>query len=138
LKLEEVRGYTVRSVLARLFQGLAWLILAGLVAQFYLAGAALFGATPFRPHRTLGSVLVVAALLLLVLALVARPGRRVVGLTAGLVGLIIVEVLLPSLRIGWPWVAAFHIVVAVAIAAQAAAIACILSRAPAGVRLLDV
>jgi hypothetical protein len=113
----------LQTVLARLFQGLAWLILAGLVVQFYLAGAALFGAMTFQPHRTLGYLLGAAILLLLIMALVARPGRRLVGLTSLLAGLTIVQVLLPSLRTGVPWVAALHVPVALAIAAQAAAIA---------------
>ncbi len=70
-------------MLTRSLQGLAWLIVAGLVAEFYLAGAALFGVTTsFAPHRALGGVLAVAIVLLLVLALIARPGRRLVGLAA--------------------------------------------------------
>ena len=113
----------MHSVFTRLFQGLAWLVLAGLVVQFYLAGAALFGAMTFQPHRTLGSLLAVAVLLLLVLALVAWPGPHLVGLTALLAGPTVVQVLLPSLRTGLPWVAALHVIVAVGIAAQAAAIA---------------
>jgi hypothetical protein len=117
----------MRSVLTRLFQGLAWLVLAAVALQFYLAGAALFGAMTFQPHRQLGYLLAVAVLLLLVLALAARPGRRLVGLAALLAGLTVAQVLLPALRTGLPWVAAFHAVVAVAIAAQAGAIA----RAPA-------
>jgi hypothetical protein len=48
----------------------------------------------------------VAILLLLALALVARPRRRVVALAALLAGLTVVQVLLPSLRIGLPWFAA--------------------------------
>lgn len=111
------------SVFLRLFQALAWLVMAGLVGQFYLAGAALFGATTFQPHRMLGSLLAVAVLLLLVLALVARPNRRLVGRAALLAGLTVVQVLLPSLRADLPWAAALHGVVALGIAAQAAAIA---------------
>ncbi len=47
----------MRSVGTRILKGLAWLVLAGLVVEFYLAGAALFGVTTFEPHRTLGLVL---------------------------------------------------------------------------------
>ena len=112
----------VRSVLTRLFQALAWLVLAGLVVQFYLDGAALFGVMAFQPHRTLGDLLAVAVLLLLVLGLVAQPGRRLVWLTVLLAGLTVVQALLPSLRTGLPWVAALHVVVGVGIAALAAAI----------------
>jgi len=113
----------VRSVGTRILKGLAWLVLAGLVVEFYLAGAALFGVTTFEPHRTLGLVLALAILLLLVLALVARPGRGVIGLAALLTALTVVQVLLPSLRTGLPWVAALHVVNAVALAVQAVAIA---------------
>jgi hypothetical protein len=51
-------------------------VVAGLVVEFYLAGAALFGVTTFQPHRLLGVLLAVAMLLLLVMALVTRPPRR--------------------------------------------------------------
>ena len=85
-------------MITRIFQGLAWLIVGGLAIQFYLAGAALFGATTFQPHRALGDGLAAAIVLLLVVALIARPGRRVVGLTVALTALTIVQVLLPSLR----------------------------------------
>ena len=100
----------------RIFQGLAWLIVAGLALEFYLAGAALFGATTFEPHRALGVGLAAAILLLLLVALIARPGRRVVGLATLLAGLTIVQMLAPSLRSGLPWVAALHVVNAAALA----------------------
>jgi hypothetical protein len=57
----------------------------------------------------------VAILLLLVLALVVRPGRRVVGMSALLAGLTVVQVLLPSLRPGLSCVAALHVVSAAVI-----------------------
>ena len=44
-------------MIARILQGLAWLVVGGLLLQFYLAGAALFGATTFQPHRALGEKL---------------------------------------------------------------------------------
>src|SRR5918911_1495971 len=95
----------MQSVLTRLFQGLAWLVLAGLAVQFYLAGAALFGATTFQAHRTLGYLLAVAILLLLVVALAARPGRRLVGLTVLLAGLAGVQVAAPASQSRRPWLA---------------------------------
>jgi hypothetical protein len=111
-----------RSVAAWVFRGLAWLILAGLAVEVYLAGAGLFGVATFQPHRALGVALAVAILLLLALTPIARPGRRVVGLTALLAGLTVVQVLLRSLRIGLPWVAALHTLNAVAMAFQAGAL----------------
>lgn len=86
-------------MLTRALQGLAWLIVAALVADFYLAGAALFGVTPsFQPHGALGSVLAIAIVLLLVLALIASPGKRLVGRVALQAALSIVQVALPSLQ----------------------------------------
>ncbi len=46
-----------------------------------------------------------------------------IGLAALLTALTVVQVLLPSLRTGLPWVAALHVVNAVALAVQAVAIA---------------
>jgi Family of unknown function (DUF6220) len=103
-------------MITRIFQGLAWLIVGGLALEFYLAGAALFGAATFQPHRALGAGLAVAMLLLLLVALIARPGRRVVGLAVVLVALTILQMLLPSLSSGLPWVAALHVVNAAALA----------------------
>jgi len=103
-------------MITRILQGLAWLVVAGLVVEFYLAGSALFGATTFQPHRALGVGLAAAILLLLIVALIARPGRRVVGLAALLLVLGIVQVVLPSLRTAVPWVAALHPINAVALA----------------------
>jgi hypothetical protein len=111
-------------MILRIFQGLAWCVVGGLVLQFYLAGAALFGATTFQPHRALGDALAAAILLLLVAAMLARPGRRLVGLAVGLTALTVLQLLLPSLRSGLAWVAALHVVNALALAAVAVSIAC--------------
>jgi len=121
-------------MIARLFQGLAWIVVGGLLIQFYLAGAALFGAATFQPHRALGDGLAAAILLLLVVVLLARPGRRVVGLTATLTALTIVQILLPSLRTGLPWVAALHVLNGVALAAVAITIV-LAARQPAAARI---
>ena len=110
-------------MITRILQGLAWLIVGGLVIEFYLAGAALFGATTFQPHRALGVGLAAAILLLLLVALIARPGRRVVGLAAVLVVLTILQMLLPSLRSELPWVAALHAINAAALASITVTIA---------------
>jgi len=110
-------------MITRVLQGLAWLIVAGLVLQFYLAGAALFGVTTFQPHRALGDALGVAILVLLLVALMARPGRRTVVLAATLTVLTIVQLSLPSLRSGLPWLAALHVVNAAALLLVAVSIA---------------
>jgi len=110
-------------MIARILQGLAWLVVGGLLLQFYLAGAALFGAASFQPHRMLGDAIGVSIVLLLVVTLIARPGRRIVGMAALLTALVIVQVALPSLRGALPFVAALHAVNAVFLVALAIRIA---------------
>ena len=110
--------------MTRVLQGLAWLVVAGLVVEFYLAGAALFGVTPsFESHRALGSALGLAILVLLVVALVARPGRQLVGMVGLLTVLTIVQMVLPSLRAVVPAVAALHVVNAAVLIGLASSIA---------------
>ena len=80
------------------FLGYQWLLLAFLlagVAQIFLAGLGVFrledqglaaaGDTAFAPHRTLGFTLGGIALLILVLAVIARPGARAIAGSALLV-----------------------------------------------------
>ena len=121
-----------RLILTRTLQGFAWLIVAGLIAEFYLAGAALFGVTPsFAPHRALGGILAIAIVLLLVLTLIARPGRRLLGLTALLAGLTIVQAALPSLQPVVPALAALHVVNAAVLLGLAGPIARMTGQQPA-------
>jgi hypothetical protein len=84
------------------------IFMAGLVVQFYLAGTAVFNALSYQPHRMLGFVLTILAILLPVLALAGRMGRKVVGMALLLVALVIVQALLPALRGPAPWIAALH------------------------------
>jgi hypothetical protein len=105
----------MRRILLWIHQGLAWVVLVGLLLQFYFVGMALFGGTSFEFHRTLGYLLAVPVILLLVLALAGRLGRLLTGLSALLVVLIILQAALPSLRSSVPMVAALHPVNAVAL-----------------------
>ena len=120
-----------RLIVGRIFQGLAWLVVAGLVIEFYLAGAALFGVTTFQPHRLLGVVLAVAIMLLLVLSLVARPWQRVTGMAALLAALTIVQVSLPRLQTVVPSIAALHVINAALLLGLAGPIARSAGRLPA-------
>jgi hypothetical protein len=73
--------------------GYRWLLLAFLVlgaVQIFLAGLGAFridnlgvsGETAFAPHRTVGFTMGGVALVILILALIARPGTREVVLAA--------------------------------------------------------
>jgi hypothetical protein len=106
----------MQRIISQVHQGLAWIFLAGLVLQFYLASAPLFGVgLSFGPHRMLGSALTILAILFPVLALVGRLGRQLIGLSLLLVFLTIVQMMLPSLRGNIPWIAALHAVNALAL-----------------------
>jgi hypothetical protein len=76
---------------------------------------ALFGAASFEFHRTLGYLLAVPVILLLVLALAGTLGWRLIGLSALLVLLTVVQIMLPSLRGTASWIAAVHPVNALAL-----------------------
>jgi hypothetical protein len=112
----------MRRILLRIHQGLAWVVLVGLLLQFYFVGMALFGGTSFEFHRTLGYLLAVPVILLLVLALAGRLGRLLIGLSALLLLLTIVQIMLPSLRGDASWIAALHPVNALALLGISAAI----------------
>jgi hypothetical protein len=105
----------MQRIISQIHQGLARIFLAGLLLQFYLAGAAMFGVGSFEPHRMLGSALTMLVILFPVLALVGRLGRRLVGLSFLLLLLTIVQVMLPSLRGSASWIAALHPVNALAL-----------------------
>jgi len=78
----------------------AWLFVAAIVVQVYLAGAAiaqLGGSNDFSAHRQFGYTEVgIAALLVVVTAIVARAGRRAILISLGLLALYIVQTILPN------------------------------------------
>lgn len=92
------------------FAGLAWLFVAMIVIQVFLIGLGLFGDPSYRAmHIEFGYTWVgLAALALLVSGLLARPGRRTVGLVVAVFVLYIVQTLLPSARQSYPAIAALH------------------------------
>ena len=113
----------MQRIISQTHQGLARIFLVGLLLQLYLAGAPMFGAVSFAPHRMLGSALAVVAILFPVLALVGRLGRQRIGLSMLLAFLFIIQVMLPSLRGSASWIAALHAVNALALMGVSARIA---------------
>ena len=105
------------------FRWLAVLFLVALVVQFFLAGLGVFGAESFEAHRTLGYALQGGAILLLLLALVGRLGRSVIWPTALLVVLAIVQSLLAAAKDDARYLAALHVVNALAIVVLAQLVA---------------
>jgi heme A synthase len=75
----------------KVFAGLAFLLPPVIVVQFYLAASAAFDTAPkdesFQMHRALGYGIVLLAVVLTIVAALARVPARVVGLTGLMVGL---------------------------------------------------
>jgi hypothetical protein len=98
------------------FIGVAWLFLACVVVQVFLAGLGVFAGTQnFTLHREFGYLFGWLTLALLLLALVGRLGRRWIGLSALLLGLFAFQSVFVALREVMPDVAALHPVNALAI-----------------------
>jgi hypothetical protein len=96
-----------------LFFGLAVIYLAGVVVQFFLAGLGTFGATSFDAHQAFGLVLALLTLILLVLAVVGKVPRLLIGLAVILLGLNVLQMFLAQVDV--EEIAALHVVNALAI-----------------------
>ena len=70
----------------RVFAGLAALLVLAVVAQFFLAASAAFDTAPkdesFQMHRSLGYAVVLFAVVLTIVAALARIPGRLIGMTA--------------------------------------------------------
>jgi len=122
--------------LARLaFAALAWLYLALIGLQVFLAGVGVFGADSFELHIGVGYLAAYIGPLILLVAAALAKGGRFVGLSALLLLLGVVQSILPWLRTDAPYLAALHPVNALLMAWLALAIArgaTALARGPEG------
>jgi hypothetical protein len=99
----------MRSIGRTVHLALAWLLVAGLVVQVFLAGLGVFkGPASFVTHRDWGYLLELLPFLLLIVGLVARLGRRPALLAAGIFGLFILQSVFVAVRDTTPEVAALH------------------------------
>lgn len=88
----------------------AWAFVLAIGVQVFLAGMFSFGANEFRStHVEFGYTAVgLATLVLLVTALLARPGRSQLGWVTLAVALYVVQTILPLLRTASVAIAALH------------------------------
>jgi hypothetical protein len=98
----------MRSIARTIHLAVAWLLVAALVVQVWLAGRGIFDTTGFEPHRDLGFTLGLAPIVLLVLGLLGGMGRRVALLGLGILVLIILQSVFVAVRTDMPAVAALH------------------------------
>ena len=95
--------------LAALYAIAASILVVGLVLQVFLAGLGVFDdPTFFLTHRDTGYTLELVALVVIVLASVARAGRAQIGIAALIFGLFLLQSVLVALRESSPAVAALH------------------------------
>lgn len=91
------------------FSLLAWVFVAMTIIQVYLAGVAVFqlgGTNDFSTHQAVGFVIILVALVQLVLAFAARLGWRMIGASALLLALMIIQSAIVHLNT--PSLAALH------------------------------
>ena len=107
------------------FAIVAWLFVAAVVYQVFLAGVGLFvpGADKFADHRAFGWMLHIAPLVVLLFAWGAHPGRTTMWLSGLLLLLVGIQPFLPLMRSDMPFAAALHPVNALAIFAVGLTIA---------------
>lgn len=91
------------------YAGLAWAFVAGLVVQVFFIGLGLFaGSENLELHVNLGWILHLAPILILVVAAVARAGRRQILLAAALAVTVFIVPILVTMRVDMPVLAALH------------------------------
>ena len=88
----------------------AWLFVAGVLGQVFLAGLGVFGvpAGDFSTHRDFGYLVGWMTLVILVLAIAGRLPRRVIGLAVLLLILFALQSVFVAVRDEYPAVAALH------------------------------
>ena len=87
----------------------AILFVAGVVGQVFLAGLGVFdGPANFLTHAQWGYTLEIGPVLLLVLALIGRLGRRQLLYAVALFAMFMLQSILVAVRIDLPIVAALH------------------------------
>ena len=100
----------MKSLFRNVHKGLSWLVTGLVLVQFFLAGVwhAEVIASP-EVHVMLGLSLVIGGLLLLISAVAGVTGRRLIGLSALLFVLLLLQpVIIEQRRLGAPFISAFH------------------------------
>jgi Family of unknown function (DUF6220) len=122
-----------RTMGRRIHAGLAWLFVAAVLVQVFLAGLGIFDKTfGFDAHIEFGYTAIgLIALAVLLAAIFARLPGREIGWSLLLLVLYVVQTILPSLRSDAPFLAALHPVNAIVLFALAGIIAWRSTRAAA-------
>jgi hypothetical protein len=99
----------VRSYARAAQPWVAWLFVACVIVQVFLAGLGVFDSpTQFVTHREFGYLFGWLVFVLLALAIAGRMGRRMIGLSALLIVLFILQSVFVAFRTSQPALAALH------------------------------
>jgi uncharacterized protein DUF6220 len=99
----------VRRVARAIHLGAAWLFVACLIVQVFLAGLGVFDdPAAFITHRDFGYLIGLLTLVLLVAAIVGRLGGRQIGLVVLLMVLFALQSVFIAMRTAYPAAAALH------------------------------
>lgn len=91
---------------AQVHRILALIVFAGGILQFLLAGYAAFGGSSYGAHRNVGTLIIVIALIVLILAFVGR--KDAVPASALLFGLLVLQNILGTAGTDAPALGALH------------------------------
>jgi hypothetical protein len=85
----------------KVFTVLSTLLMVAVLVQFFLAAANAFDSAPndeaFQPHRALGYAILAFAVVLTIVAAVARLPGRLIGLTGLVAGLVVAQALIATI-----------------------------------------
>ena len=99
----------MRPIARNLHAVIAWLLVAVLVIQVWLAGRGVFESpTVFITHRDIGYTISFFPLVLLVLGYLGGMGRRVAIMAAVILVLVILQSVFVAMRTSSPAIAALH------------------------------
>ena len=102
----------MRDRVTTVYGVLALLWAAAVVLQVFFAGLGIFGASSYKTHTDFGGILHGFTALLLILAIIGPRTGRDIGMAAGLVILVTVQIGLVGARDDAPGLAALHPVLA--------------------------
>ena len=84
----------------KIFGALAALLMLAVIVQFFLAGSGAFDSAPkdesFQPHRALGYGILLFAVVLTLIAALARMPGRLIGMTGLVAGLVVVQAVISA------------------------------------------
>jgi Family of unknown function (DUF6220) len=99
----------MRPIARTIHAVLAWLLVAALIVQVWLAGRGVFESPGlFVTHRDVGYTLSIFPIVLLVLGFLGGMGRRVAIMASVIFGLMILQSVFVVMRTSTPAIAALH------------------------------